>query len=89
MILEVDQEIESFRGFESFGGCALLDHASFGQCENCGKQRETIILGGLISNTKDETDTGTVPPESSTKKALQAELKNNLRSELILMLVSS
>ena len=89
VILEVDQEIESFRGFESFGELraprTTRRSASAKIAVNNG---ETIILGGLISNTKDETDTGTpfLRKVPLLKYFFKQNSKNNLRSELILML---
>lgn len=89
VILEVDQEIESFRGFETFGELraprTTRRTASAKIAVNTG---ETIILGGLISNTKDETDTGTpfLRKIPLLKYFFKQNSKNNLRSELILML---
>lgn len=89
VILEVDQEIESFRGFETFGELraprTTRRTASAKIAVNSG---ETIILGGLISNTRDETDTGTpfLRKIPLLKYFFKQNSKNNLRSELILML---
>jgi len=89
VILEVDQEIESFRGFETFGELraprTTRRTASAKIAVNTG---ETIILGGLISTTRDETDTGTpfLRKIPLLKYFFKQNSKNDLRSELILML---
>ena len=89
VILEIEQSIESFRGFETFGELraprTTRRDASSKIAVNSG---ETIILGGMITNTKDKNDTGTpflrnIPVLGNLFKQ---KTKNSLRSELIVML---
>ena len=89
VILEIEQTTESFRGFEEFGELraprTTRREASSKIAVNNG---QTIILGGLINNTKDNIDTG-VPILRKVpvlKHLFKQNTKNNARSELILML---
>lgn len=90
VILEIEQNIESFRGFEEFGTelrapKTTRREASSKIAVNTG---ETIILGGMITNNKDRNDTGTpflrkIPVLGNLFKQ---KTKNSTRSELIVML---
>ncbi|MBL6764621.1 MAG: hypothetical protein ISQ14_06675 [Verrucomicrobiae bacterium] len=89
VILEIEQSIESFRGFETFGELraprTTRRDASSKIAVNSG---ETIILGGMITNTKDHNDTGTPFLRSIPilGNLFKQKTKNSLRSELIVML---
>ena len=89
VILEIEQTIESFRGFETFGELraprTTRREASSKIAVNNG---QTIILGGLISNTKDDVDTGTpfLRKVPLLKYFFKQNSKTSRRSELILML---
>jgi general secretion pathway protein D len=89
VILEIEQTVESFRGFETFGELraprTTRREASSKIAVNTG---ETIILGGMISNNRDSTDTGTpfLRKIPLIKHLFKQNTKNSLRSELILML---